>query len=86
MVRSSRPELIKDNPAAPQIYVGPRRRRALAAQGVLEESAPTVEQESKAAEEHMSPASAPKKTMRKKIAAVVAEAITKGGRTKRGAR
>ena len=27
---SRRPELEKDNPVAPQIYVGPRRRRALA--------------------------------------------------------
>ena len=26
----SRPELIKDNPVAPQMYVGPRRRLALA--------------------------------------------------------
>ena len=29
MVRSRRPELEKDNPVAPQPYVGPRRRRAL---------------------------------------------------------
>lgn len=27
---SRRPELEKDNPVAPQIYVGPRRKRALA--------------------------------------------------------
>ncbi len=27
---SKRPELEKDNPVAPQIYVGPRRKRALA--------------------------------------------------------
>jgi hypothetical protein len=27
---SRRPELEKDNPVAPQIYVGPRRRRAMA--------------------------------------------------------
>lgn len=27
---SRRPELEKDNPTAPQIYVGPRRKRALA--------------------------------------------------------
>ncbi|WHZ22297.1 MAG: hypothetical protein OJF47_001409 [Nitrospira sp.] len=30
MVRSRRPELEKDNPIAPQPYIGPRRRRALA--------------------------------------------------------
>ena len=29
MARSRRPELEKDNPTAPQLYVGPRRRRAL---------------------------------------------------------
>ncbi len=29
MVRSRRPELEKDNPMAPQLYVGPRRRRTL---------------------------------------------------------
>ncbi len=29
MARSRRPELEKDNPIAPQLYVGPRRRRAL---------------------------------------------------------
>lgn len=29
MVRSRRPELEKDNPVAPQPYIGPRRRRAL---------------------------------------------------------
>ncbi|CAE6787628.1 MAG: hypothetical protein H8K06_16215 [Nitrospira sp.] len=30
MSTSRRPELEKDNPTAPQIYVGPRRKRALA--------------------------------------------------------
>ena len=30
MLISRRPELEKDNPVAPQIYVGPRRRRAMA--------------------------------------------------------
>ena len=29
MARSRRPELEKDNPTAPQLYVGPRRRSAL---------------------------------------------------------
>lgn len=29
MARSRRPELEKDNPTAPQLYVGPRRKRAL---------------------------------------------------------
>ncbi len=29
MARSKRPELEKDNPTAPQPYVGPRRKRAL---------------------------------------------------------
>ena len=29
MARSRRPELEKDNPTAPQLYVGPRRRNAL---------------------------------------------------------
>jgi len=29
MARSRRPELEKDNPIAPQLYVGPRRRSAL---------------------------------------------------------
>ena len=29
MARSRRPELEKDNPTAPQLYVGPRRRHAL---------------------------------------------------------
>jgi hypothetical protein len=29
MSKLRRPELEKDNPAAPQIYVGPRRRRAM---------------------------------------------------------
>lgn len=28
MARSRRPELEKDNPVAPQLYVGPRRRQA----------------------------------------------------------
>ena len=30
-----RPELEKDNPTAPQVYVGPRRRRALLREGSL---------------------------------------------------
>ena len=29
MARSRRPELEKDNPTAPQLYIGPRRRSAL---------------------------------------------------------
>ncbi|MCS6318783.1 MAG: hypothetical protein H8K05_13615 [Nitrospira sp.] len=29
MARSRRPELEKDNPTAPQLYVGPRRKHAL---------------------------------------------------------
>ena len=29
MARSRRPELEKDNPKAPQLYIGPRRRSAL---------------------------------------------------------
>ncbi|MCW5798511.1 MAG: hypothetical protein LZF60_50088 [Nitrospira sp.] len=31
-----RPELEKDNPVAPQIYIGPRRKRALARKGSSE--------------------------------------------------
>lgn len=36
-----RPELEKDNPVAPQIYVGPRRKRALARQASLEPATET---------------------------------------------
>lgn len=36
---SRRPELEKDNPVAPQIYVGPRRKRAMAR---MASSTPTV--------------------------------------------
>ena len=35
---SRRPELEKDNPVAPQMYVGPRRRLALARASVTEPS------------------------------------------------
>ncbi|ODT45064.1 MAG: hypothetical protein ABS70_04045 [Nitrospira sp. SCN 59-13] len=36
-----RPELEKDNPVAPQIYVGPRRKRALARKASAELMAPS---------------------------------------------
>jgi hypothetical protein len=35
-----RPELEKDNPVAPQIYVGPRRKRAMARKASSEPTAP----------------------------------------------
>ena len=40
---SRRPELEKDNPVAPQIYVGPRRKRALAHKTLSELQAPADE-------------------------------------------
>mgnify|MGYP006915178258 CR=1 FL=1 len=39
----NRPELEKDNPMAPQIYVGPRRKRALARKASIESLATAAE-------------------------------------------
>lgn len=43
MARSRRPELEKDNPTAPQLYIGPRRRSALSRRAAASQtSAPNV--------------------------------------------